>query len=246
MRRDFFGDELRFLGDEMLSIAICDDEELQRDVLCGLVSEWAVKNNKAAGLNSYPSAEAFLFAYEDNKSVDILLLDIQMGKINGVDLAKKIRRENSCVQIIFATGYMEYISDGYDVDALHYLIKPVSKEKLFSVLDKAAVKLAQAEKVLWVQVDGINTRIPLYEIRLVEVLGNYATIYANKEFRIKKTLSAIEPQLDENFFRVGRSFIVNLRHVRQIGKKEAVLEGGHKVPLPRGMYERLNRAIINN
>ena len=230
----------------MIKVVICEDETRQQEYLSGLANEWANKNKLPVEISCCPSAEAFLFSYEDDKHVDVLLLDIQMGEMDGVNLAKKIRKENKAVQIIFATGYTQYISDGYDVEALHYLTKPIDKEKLFNVLTRAADKVSQAERVLWVQHEGVNSRIPLIEIRAIEVMGNYATIYANEEVRVKKTLSAIEAELDERFFRVGRSYIVNLKYVRKVAKNEVALEGGQRVPLSRGMYEKINRALINS
>jgi len=105
----------------MLNIVLCDDENAEVDYLTGLVRKWAAMQELCINISDFPSAESFLFAYEDDKAVDILLLDIQMGGMDGVALAKKVRASNKEVQIIFITGYMEYIADGYDVEALHYL-----------------------------------------------------------------------------------------------------------------------------
>jgi len=229
----------------MIKFSICDDEQAETTYLSTLVREWAAAAKHTVEIKCYPSAEAFLFAYEDDNTVDILLLDIQMGEMDGVSLARQVRSGNKTVQIIFATSYMEYIADGYDVEALHYLIKPVEKEKLTAVLDRAVAKLAQGERTLLIQTAGQSTRIPLHEIRCLEVMQNYVTIHANEEIRIKKTLSVLEQELDENFFRVGRSFIINLQYVRKVTKDNVELDGGHNVPLARGLYDKLNRAIIN-
>lgn len=229
----------------MIKFVICDDEHAETTYLSGLLNEWAAATKNTVTITCYPSAEAFLFAYEDDKTIDILLLDIQMGGMDGVALAKHVRREDKAVQIIFATSYMEYIANGYDVEALHYLIKPVDQQKLSAVLDRAVSKLAQTEQTLIIQSGSQSIRLPLYEIRCLEVMHNYVTIYANEEFRIKKPLSVLEQALDENFFRVGRSFIVNLRYVRKVAKDMVWLEGGQCVPLSRGLYDKLNRAIIN-
>ncbi len=96
-----------------------------------------------AELLRFPSAEAFLFHYAEDKSCDILLLDVEMGAMNGVELAKRIREENDALQIVFITGYTDYIAEGYDVSALHYLVKPVSREK---ALRRARPRGAAAEK----------------------------------------------------------------------------------------------------
>ena len=100
-------------------IAICDDEQPQIEYLTSIVKEWSKANDYVCETRTFPSAEAFLFAYEDDKEYDILLLDVEMKNITGVDLAKCIRQENETVQIVFVTGYADYISEGYEVDALH-------------------------------------------------------------------------------------------------------------------------------
>jgi DNA-binding LytR/AlgR family response regulator len=185
-----------------------------------------------------------LFSYEDNKAVDILLLDIQMGEMDGVELAKRIRADNKEVQIIFVTGYMEYIADGYDVEALHYLLKPVTEEKLEAILNRALVKLAGNERAIYINRGSENIRIPVYEIRYLEVRHNYVTVCANEEFTVKKTLMEMEKELDDSFFRTGRSHVVNLKYIRKVTKTEVHLKDGTLIPLSRGLYNKLNRAMI--
>lgn len=225
-------------------LAICDDHEADIVYGSGLVRKWAKERNVSVSIVSFPSAESFLFHYEEDKNWDILLLDIEMGNINGVELARTIRRGNKEVQIIFITGYMEYILDGYEVEALHYLIKPVSKEKVHAILDRAVEKLGQRKRALFLEKQGEAVRIPFYEITYLEVQKNYVTIHGKEAFTVKKTLGEIQKELDENFFRVGRSYIVNLNAIRKITKTDVFLKNGDSIPLPRNMYESLNRAII--
>jgi DNA-binding LytR/AlgR family response regulator len=158
--------------------------------------------------------------------------------------AKKIRETNKKIQIIFITGYMEYISDGYEVEALHYLLKPVTGEKLGAVLDRAIEKLEQNERSLDISHAGGNMRIPLREIVYVEVWRNYVTIHAGMKYEAKKTLGELEKELDIYFFRFGRSYIVNLRCVRKTTKTEIHLSNGAVLPLARGAQDILNRAMI--
>lgn len=168
-----------------------------------------------------------------------------MGQMNGVEMAKVLRKENDKIQIIFVTGYSDYISEGYEVEALHYLMKPVKEEKLWEVLDRAADKLSRNEKMLNLESGGGIYRIPVYQIRYAEVYGNYVTIHAMEEVRVKMTLRELEEALDERFLRVSRSFIVNLTRILRVTKKEILLNDGTALPLPRGVYEQVNRAIIN-
>lgn len=228
-----------------LKIAICDDEPKQIEYLTTLVSSWGSRNNHICVVDSFPSAEAFLFDYTEDQNRDILLLDIEMGAMNGVDLAKAIRQTNDTVQIIFITGFPDFIAEGYEVSALHYLMKPVSEEKLHAVLDKAAANLAKSEKRLCVTYDRQTAFIPLSQITYIEAQKQYVDIHTiNEVCRMKSSLADVEKQLDEYFFKCQRSFIVNLRHVKRIKNDCVVLKNEEEVPISRGMAEKIGKGII--
>lgn len=226
-------------------IAIIDDEPADISYVRSLVSSWVEARGHIIKEDAFPSAEAFLFHYAEHKDYDILLLDIEMDGMDGVTLAKKVRMNNETVQIIFLTGYSDYIAEGYEVAALHYLLKPVKEEKLFEVLDRAASRIRRNEKMVSVEVSGEMVLIPLHEIRYIDVQRNNITIHAKQDFTVRETLSRIEQQLDESFFRLGRSAIVNLKRISRVTKTDVFLKDGDRLILPRGQYEPLNRAIID-
>lgn len=230
------------MANETYKIAICDDSQADAEYIATLVKEWA--KDRIVKIRTYPSAEAFMFNYAEEKDYDILLLDIEMGKMDGVTMAKAIRQDNESVQIVFITGYSEYIADGYDVAALHYLIKPVKKEQLWSVLDRASERLKKNEKELLLKTADETVVMPVREIRYLDVQQNYVTVHGKVDVTVKRTLGEFEKELDERFFRLGRSYIVNLTCVRRISKTEVILIDGSAIPLPRGQYDALNRAII--
>lgn len=225
-------------------VAICDDASKDRDLLDALVRRWAQKRGHAVRLAAFASAEQFLFHYAEEKDYDVLLLDVEMGAMDGVALAKRLRAENETVQIVFVTGYDDYIAEGYEVAALHYLMKPVQEEKLFAVLDRAAEKAAQNEKTLYFETGGEMVRLPLWQLRYAEVAGNYVTLHAKGELTVKMTLGELEKMLDERFYRVGRSALVNLTQITRVTKSEIRLLDGASIHLPRGAWEGVNRAII--
>lgn len=226
-------------------IAICDDCDVDRQYILNMVTLWGERSGHIVHIDAFSSAENFLFHYAEESDYDILLLDIEMGEMDGVTMAKKLRKENDTVQIVFITGYSDYILEGYEVAALHYLMKPVKTEKLCAVLDRAAQKLAKNEKVLNFEVAGEMIRVPIYQIRYADVFGNYVTIHASSDVTVKMTLSELEKQLDERFYRAGRSCIVNLSQISRVTKAEIKLSDGTVIPLPRGAYDGINRAIIN-
>lgn len=225
-------------------LAVCDDNEEYARFIDGLVARWAEQSGIQAHTDLFPSAEAFLFQYEEEQDFDILLLDVEMGGMDGVELAKRVRRENDAVQIVFITGYTDYIAEGYDVAALHYLMKPVRPDKLFAVLDRAVEKLRQNGRCLNLELSGELVRIPLREIRYLDVRQNYVTVHAGQDYTVKRSLSEFERELGAGFHRMGRAAIVSLKEIRRVTKTEVHLAGGTVLPLPRGAYEPLNRAII--
>ena len=224
--------------------AVCDDRPEDSRLVSRLCAQWSARTGAEAELEIFPSAEAFLFRYEEKKDFDVLLLDIEMTGMDGVELAKTVRQDNEAVQIVFITGYSDYIAQGYEVSALHYLMKPVNEEKFCQVLTRAVSRLARNEPFLTLELPGETVRVPLPEIRYLDVQQNYVTIHAKEDYTLKRPLTEFEAALDRRFYRVGRSCIVNLTYIRRVKRTEAELTGGERLPLPRGQYEKLNRAII--
>ncbi len=225
-------------------VSVVDDSASDREYIAALVRRWAAEAGHTAVVSVFPSAEAFLFAYEDSP-FDMLLLDIEMGGLNGVELAKAVRQKDGTVQLVFITGYPDFIAEGYEVSALHYLMKPVSYEKLYTVLDKAASNLAKEEKRLCVVYDRMTDFVPLSQIFYLEAQKQYVMIYAaGGSYRRKGSLAELERELDEYFFKCQRSFLVNLRYVVRVKRDCVVLKDGTEVPISRGMAEKIGKEII--
>ena len=226
--------------------AIVDDNPIDASFTTQELTAWGESRRLTVQAECFNSAEQFLFRYAEDKTWDILLLDIEMNVMDGVTLAKKIRAQNEAVQIVFITGYSDYIAEGYEVSALHYLMKPVNRDKLYSVLDRALEKRQQEERCLNLESTGEMVRIPFYEIRYLDVRQNYVTVHGKQDYTVKRTLGDFERELDDRFCRVGRSMIVNLRFIRRVTRLDVTLSDGSVLPLPRGAYEPLNRAIIQH
>lgn len=230
-------------------IAVCDDQEQDAGYIAGAVSQWADAKGAGAEVHTFSSAESFLFQYAEQKDYDILLLDIEMGAINGVELAKKIRRENDSVQIVFITGFPDFMAEGYEVSALHYLMKPVSPQKLSEVLDRAADRLYRAEKSVLFEVEGETMRVPVSRIMLVEAAAHSCLVTtADRRFEVKASISALEKTLQQTaegeFVRCHRSYLVGISYIRSIAKTELTLDNGEKIPLSRSQYQGVNQAFI--
>lgn len=224
----------------MIRAAICDDDNSQISALKAMLTEW----NEHIIITEYTSAEQFLFGYPD-APCDLLLLDIEMGDMNGMELARKLRSKGDMLPIIFITGYSEFMQDGYDVEALHYLLKPVNKEKLFAVLDRYASRHSADSRVIFSSGDE-SVCINADDIMYLEAFGKKTqiTLRGGKEIECTCGLSAAAEKLGENFVSCHRSYVVNLGFVRSISKTDVTLDNGRKIPLSRRQYDTVNKAFI--
>ena len=228
-----------------LKIAVCDDHSSQRAYLSNIVNTWAKKKNYLIELKQYEGSSPFLFDYEEEKDYDILLLDIEMPGINGIDIAKRVRQENTTVQIIFVTGYYEYFSDGFDVSALHYLIKPVDEARLCSVLDRAVGNLQYRQRAVLITDTEGTVKVPLADIFYAEAQNVHVIVYTNQgTYRMRMTLSNFAQQLDDTFYKVHRSYIVGMKYIRKITRNEIVMTNGALIPISRGKYDEIHGALI--
>ncbi len=229
-----------------LRIAICDDSATDAAFVESKLNSWAAQRQIAVLATVFPSAESFLFRYAEDKSWDILLLDIEMGAMDGVTLAKTIRQNNDSVQIIFITGYPDFAQEGYEVSALHYLIKPVSQDKLFSVLDRAVTNLQKKERVLLLPVDGEMVRLPVGEVQYVEAFSHNISITTNGQtLSVKMPISEIEKVLGAGFIRCHRSYLVGLKHIARISRTEVFMDSGKVVPISRSAAALVHKSFIS-
>lgn len=226
-------------------IGICDDDPTAAQGLRDMVADWAKDTGIPCDIRLFPSAEAFLFAYADEKSYDILLLDVEMSGMDGISLARHLRCDNCRAQIIFISSHFEFVGDGYEVDALHYLTKPVAAQKLHTVLTRAAKRLATEPPSLLISCEGEMRKIYESDILYAESFLHDLVIHTKDgEYRTKGNISAFAERLGAEFYRSHRSYLVNLRSIVRIGRKSVTLENGTEIPIARGKYDDINRAFI--
>ena len=230
---------------DIVRIALCDDEKRQRDYMNLLVEKWAKQNNIKAQVTPYESAEQFKMMRKEDAPHDILLLDIQMDGQDGVSLAKELRAANESLIIIFVTGLPDFLHEGYDVSALHYLIKPVDEGKLFAVLDRAAKQVTKAEPLLLLPVEGETVRVSVGDIMYVESFAHYLEVgLVSGTVTVKMPTYKLEQQLKAGFVRCHRSYLVGLKHVSKITKTDIVLDNGKVIPLSRRLYGVVSEAFM--
>ncbi|MFM1575491.1 LytTR family DNA-binding domain-containing protein [Helcococcus ovis] len=228
-----------------LSIAIVDDEKSVRQLYLEYVNEWVKNNDMNAEVMLFESAEAFLFNYEDKRDYDIILLDYEMKKMNGAELAKKIRYYDKNVQILFISGYSEYIGIGYEVEAINYLIKPIDKNRLFELFEKAFERLQKSDKYVVFKTDDGNRRLMFNNIYYILSDKNYLNIYYNSEiYKVRMTMKEVEEILDKRFHKLDRSTIINIEKIDFLSRTELSLDNGINLTIGRGKFEDINRKFI--
>lgn len=231
----------------MFRIGICEDDAAQREYLQNCIKKWAEKRQQRVQLFAFADAEQFLFDYEDRAAYDLLILDIQMGEMNGMELAKRIRREDKDVKIIFLTGIKEAAVEGYEVGAVRYLLKPLKQDVLENLLDLIDTerKRKQEHCFLFVQ-NGVTVRMPYSRILYLEANGHYLVLVTEEErFEWKAGFAAVAQELEERgFFLLKRGLLVNLEHVERITKTDCVLDNRELLPVARNRYRELNEAFI--
>ncbi len=239
----------------MFRIAVCEDEQVQMEYLEKLILQWQKDTGEGVAVDTFCSAEQFLFEAEERKAYDLLLLDIQMGKMNGMELARKMREQDAKVKIVFLTGVKEYAIEGYEVGALRYLLKPVKEAELFALLSKLVMELREeAEDYFVFQSGGMTERIAFRDILYVEADSHYVVLKAyyrdsaenkTESRKWKASFSSLSQQLEtQNFFLLRRGLYVNLEKVERIGKRECFLENGEQLPISKSRYQEFNERFI--
>lgn len=247
-----------------MRICYCEDETAQAQLLKAQIGKWADKHNTACRIDLYQSAEEFLFKTKAY-TYDLLFLDIAMSKMNGMELAGKIREKDPDVEIVFVTSDKSYVFDGYEVNALRYLVKPIEVKKLYEVLDLVSDHMKSEKKDYVVfKVENETVRIPTDDIAYVEACGHFVEIYriSGGNVPLKDSFAHVLEVLNaagkvrnaggrgnlitgmELFVLAHRSYAVNLKMVDQIGRTECILSDGSRVPVSRNAYKRLNEAFI--
>lgn len=231
----------------MYRIAICEDDAAQRDYEKNLILRWAKEQNYMIALDAYTAAEQLLFSHEDKPPYDLFILDIQMGEMNGMELAAKLRSHGHGGAILFLTGIPDYAIEGYAVGAVRYLLKPIREEEFLSLLGTLYQNREKEEASCFILRQGMSARkIKLADILYAEARGHYIYMRtASGEEEWKDSFSSLEDDLTgKGFFLLKRGLLVNLSQVEQISRTDCILGDGTALPVARSKYKELNEAFI--
>lgn len=187
-----------------------------------------------------------LLASMNSRDYDLLLLDVLMPGVNGMQAAHEIREHNCKTEIVFLTSSPEYAVESYSVRAHYYLLKPATEEKLFPILDRLMFDFKSPEDALYIKTQSSVFSIPYGKIEYIEVnskkLYFYLTDGSNRE--VSGSLADFERALLKRpgFIKVHRSYLVNLQLVRELRQGELVTVTGQHVPVSRTAYPQVRTA----
>mgnify|MGYP000215577082 FL=1 len=231
-----------------MRICFCDDEASTRSQFERMAAAWEEQRGEAAELQLYNSAEQLLFEVDQPEAqelaFDLILLDIQMGGMDGITLARQLRAQDKRVTLAFLTAAREYVFEGYEVQAVRYLLKPMQQEKVFELLDLARQNLQEQPSLILNCADE-KKKIYLSQIAAIEAQGHYLIFHTTTgQLQQKASLSSLAGHLGDSFVMSHRSFYVNLAHLLRISRTECTLDTGLTVPVSRGAYKNLNEQFI--
>lgn len=229
-----------------LKIVILEDKKSESAYLMQLLKDWSLYRNFNIETSLYSSGEEFFEKNENYMSEDIavFLLDIQMKKINGIDVAKALRNSGYQGDIIFLTSFREYVFKGYEVHALNYLLKPVEAKSLYLCLDEIAKKLTGNAYVYRYKQEIIT--IPYKDIISFSSSLHSIDILTTKDtFQQYSTLNTIIGHLPSEFIRIHKSCIVNIAHINKITKNVVSLSNRKTATIGRVYMPDVLEAFAN-
>lgn len=233
-------------GGFFLKIAVCDDTYSFLTDTQDMIRQWP-NRPKEAVISLFSDADALLEAHRTDP-FDVILLDVVMPLLNGIEAAAEIRRQDKTVKIVFLSVSPEFAVDSYTVKADNYLLKPVNPAKLFDCLDEIQAQLQEAVKSITVKSTSAVHRISLQEIEYLEAQGKLVAFQLSGG----QTVCGTDPFyvyeqslfLEGGFFKCHRSYLVNIHKIQTFTPKEITMNSGARIPISRGCHKEFESAYF--
>lgn len=218
-----------------MKIAICDDEQVIREEIHAMLSEYFLANNMTCAIDQFPTGGSFV---KVNGDYDLVFMDYQLTDGNGIDFARQVRAENSRIFIIFSTSYQEHVFESFSLDTFRYLVKPISKQSVFDALD-AFVRIYQTDRKIIINTLDRDYYVDADEVMYIEADRKYTTVRTTAGYhKSYRGISKYEAEINNShFFRTHRSYIVNMKYISVIEKKTISLTNGEKIVVSPKNYD---------
>ncbi len=226
----------------MFLIAICEDETYLLEELRKKAEAYLKTRHYPAEIRTFTSGEDLL---KEQRPFDLILLDLVLPGINGLETAKRLSSKS---RIIFITSYREYAVDAFEVEAVHYLLKPVTDERLYQAMDRALNRSElEDDRTLALIKSGSTHILPIRDILYCEVFDHRVCIHtAQGNYEYSGTLDMLERKLDGRFFRCHRSYLINMSRVVGQEKGTALVSNGNRVLISRRKQAEFMQRLLHN
>ena len=226
-----------------MRIAICDDEEIYRVELKTILDKLLA--NIDYDIDTFEDGSILCEAFS-KEPYDLVFLDIEMPAVDGITLAKKIRSKSENVFIVFLTSHIEYALEGYEVNALRYLTKPVDTDKLREVLKYVLDKQGSNSHQIIIKEDGEDILIDINDVIYMESMNQNVRIVTSRgEHIIRYNIGDFEEELkNDGFFRIHRGYIVSLSKISRFAGKNVILEDNTSLPVSRSRCPKLKEMLF--
>ena len=228
----------------MVSIAVCDDELLESLSISASIQTFMDEMQIACIIERFCSGKELLLSMG---RFDIIFLDILMKGMDGMETARRCRELSFEKTLIFLSSSRSYVFDAYDVEAFHYLVKPVEDEKLKNVLKRAVERERQhSSDYMVVSRERQRRKLFLDSVRYFEIRGRQINVHEEKEsFTYYEQIGNLEKKLTgKGFFRCHKSYLLNLKHVEAYNRQEAILDNGERILIAKRRYESFCKEIL--
>ena len=229
-------------------LAVCDDKKEALDAVFSLLDAWQAERGTILHYKAYQSAVELLeFARQERFT--LYLLDVMMPGMDGLEAAREIRRFDDAAEIVFLSTSPGFAYESYGVRALNYLLKPITRENLFALLDQLHRQEEKTEEALTLKTGSSIIRVPYAHISYVEVIGKHVYFHLS-DGNVREVTGALkdfEAMLlpRPEFMRVHRSYIVNMHQVKELSPSDIRTFSGHSLPVSRLLYPQIQRDYFN-
>lgn len=228
----------------MIRVAIVDDDEPSRNVLRSHLRRLHEQEGIESKVEEYDDGSTFVAKFTPR--FDIVLFDIEMPHLDGLTAAQIMRETDQQVPIIFITAMSQYAIRGYEVNALSYLVKPITYFSFFQEINKALSVLESREKrSIVISSDGQLRKIPIHSIIYIESIKHHLHIHTTQgRVIIMGTLKGMAAQLEnDGFYRSNSCYLVNLSHVQAIRGTDSVMSDGTCLAISRSRRKGAMEAV---
>lgn len=223
----------------LIRIAIVEDEPTERDRIKVYLEEIAQEDQTQFDIEQYSSGMAFVM--RGMKDYDLVLMDIDMPNLNGIETAKALRKVDQSATLIFVTNMAQYAISGYEVNAIDFILKPVNRYSFAIKIKRAISRTAKKnDNAIQIKMDGTIFLVHMYQIMYLEVDGHYVIFHTTQgDYKEYTTLKLAQKRINSSHFvQCNQSFLINMKYIESVSR-ESVTVGGTIIYISRKMKTEL-------